>query len=249
MTIGQGVSVSNVGILMHIRHLNTVGWEQLVWGVPENDSLGSLPKVVELLLTENGPINTIVFGCGPSTKNGLSEGEYTKQFLLEHVKDLHQFPRLAPLLTPKKMRMIRSRLQKIIITPTIDRSIDEVRLASEIFTQHNVVKVIQVTAASHAPRCIQIQAAARAAGLIPARQQWFVMADDRCYADADPFSTLILEPPHRGDDPMLDFDPSLHEVMREYQYGLSPTAKKGFIRLAADFIKENGQPSNIRKLH
>lgn len=237
------------GVLIHSRHLQTVEWERLVWGVPGEDSLGSLPKVVELLLAENSsePITTIVLGCGPSKKDGLSESVYTKQYFLAHLPALKQFPRFRTLST-QALAKLHKRLQQIITMDTLNRSIDEVIVAADIFKQYGVHTVLQVTAASHAPRCVQIQAAARAKGHIPTNQQWLLVADERCYEGADPFATLIMEPPHRGDDPMLGFYPSLPEVLKAYQYELTPQNKKMLIRYIKQFIKAHSLASDVREL-
>lgn len=241
--------MSDAGILMHIRHLETVGWERLVWGVPEEDSLGSLPKVAELLLNEPAcePIVSVVFGCGPSVKDGLSEGEYTKRYLLERLSELRAFTRFKDRLDDETLERLRRRLEQVYVTPKIERSIDEVVFAADYFAKQGITRVWQVTAASHAPRCVQIQAAARAAGLIPKAQQWALVADDRSYEGTDPFSTLILEVPHRGDDPMYGFKPALAEVLRDYQYGLSPEDKRKLAYLVEDFMREHTKPSDIRK--
>jgi len=239
----------STGILVHARHLETVGWTRLVWGVPKQDSLGSLPKLVELLLQETAdePISTIVFGCGPSVRDNLSEGEYAKRYLLDHLQELHDFPRFADL-TDKNLAALRNRLVQIHVTQTLTRSIDEVAVAAELFARASVTRVLQLTAASHAPRCIQIQSAAKAAGLIPKSQQWFLVADDRCYEGADPFSTTILEPAHRGDDPMIGVTPSIAEVMRSYHYGLSAEDKKKLVLIVDDYIKQHAEHSEIRNL-
>ncbi len=241
--------MSDAGILMHIRHLETVGWERLVWGVPEEDSLGGLPKVAELLLNEPAcePIVSVVFGCGPSVKDGLSEGEYTKRYLLERLSELRAFTRFKDRLDDETLERLRRRLEQVYVTPKIERSIDEVVFAADYFAKQGITRVWQVTAASHAPRCVQIQAAARAAGLIPKAQQWALVADDRCYEGAEPFSTLVMEVPHRGDDPMFGFEPSLPKLLREYQYGLSPEDKRKLARLVEDFMQKHAQHSDIRQ--
>jgi hypothetical protein len=241
--------MASTGILMHIRHLDAVEWGRLVWGVPAEDSVGSLPKVAELVLREaaSEPVEVIVFGCGPSRKDGLSEGEYTKQYLLSHLAELKKFPRFKAL-KAADIAQLRARLKQIIVLSPPTRTIDEVVGATKIFADQNITKVLQVTAASHAPRCIQIQSAARSQGLIPSQQQWAVITDDRSYAGADPFSTLVMEPPHRGDDPMIGFRPSLPELLRGYQYDLSPAAKKKLAKLVKAFFKEHAKPSDVREL-
>lgn len=234
---------------MHSRHLETAGWERLIWGVPEEDSLGSLPKVVELLLDESPcePITTIILGCGPSTKDGLSENEYIKRYLLVRLADLRAFPRFAERLDDETLDALRSRLEQMYLTEKIERSIDEVVKAAHVFEEQGVTRVYQVTAASHAPRCVQIQAAARAAGLIPKSQQWALVADDRCYENTEPFSTLVMEVPHRGDDPLFGFEPALPKLLREYQYGLSPEDKRELARMVEDFMQKHAKHTDIRQ--
>lgn len=158
------------------------------------------------------------------------------------------FPRFKDRLDDDTLDVLRSRLEQIYLTQRIERSIDEVVSAARIFEEQGVTRVYQVTAASHAPRCVQIQAAARAAGLIPKTQQWVLVADDRSYEGADPFSTLIMEPPHRGDDPMYGFQPSLPELLRDYQYGLSPEDKRELAYLVEEFMKQHVQHSTVRQL-
>ena len=240
--------MAKAGILVHARHLETVGWERLIWGTPQDDRLGNVSKVVEFLLDESGdePITAIVFGCGPSVKEGLSEGEYTKQYLLRHLPNLVEFPRFKDRMDDKTVARLRERLEGIIITPVLKRSIDEVVTASKMFDERSVSRVYQVTCASHAPRCVQIQSAARAKGLLPANQQWFLAADDQCFEDADPFSTLVMEPPHRGDDPMFGFSPSLPELLRSYQYGLSSEDKQELARIVGEFMFERVEHSEVR---
>ncbi len=234
------------GILMHSRHLETIGWEQLVWGVPTEDSVGSLPKVVELVLDEPecSPYQTIIFGGGPSTKDSMTEGEYTKKYLLDRLDDLREFPRFAQRLGGSALSNLRGRLEGIVVTEPFTRSVDEIAIAAQMFEERQVTRVTQVTAASHAPRCVQLQSAARATGQIPASQKWSLVADDRCYESANPLSTMIFEPPHRGDDPMRDAKTSITDVLGDYHYGLPPEDKEALIALIGAYMAEHAQPAN-----
>ncbi len=229
--------------------MDAKGWHDLAWGVPSEDSLGSLPKAVDLLLNEakSEPVSAIVFGNGPSFIGDVSEGEYGKRYLMKRVDQLQEFPRLSDRLDKDTLKQLRARLEEItIVAPRTDRSIDEIASAAKLFEKHGITKVWQVTAANHAPRCVQIQAAARFKGMIPVSQQWFVVADDRCYEGADAFSTLVMETPHRGDDPMMGLEPSLPELMKNYQYGLSPENKHLLAKLVEKFFDEYGEHSEVR---
>lgn len=241
--------MTKVGILVHGRHLDAKGWHNLAWGIPADNSLGSLPKAIDLLLgeAECEPVAVIVFGNGPSFIGDVTEGEYGKKYLMARIKELRQFPRLAARLNEAALSDLKKRLEDIIVVaPRTSRSIDEIASAAKIFKEQDVTKVWQVTAASHAPRCIQIQSAARFKGLIPPEQQWFAVADDRCYEGADPFSTLVMEIPHRGDDPMMGLEPRLPELMKDYQYGLTPEKKHELAKEVKKFFDEHGEHSDVR---
>jgi hypothetical protein len=43
--------MTKVGILVHCRHLETVAWEELVYGIPAEDKLGDLATLARVVLT------------------------------------------------------------------------------------------------------------------------------------------------------------------------------------------------------
>jgi hypothetical protein len=221
----------NSGILIHVHHLETAGWEDLLFGNPENDQFGSLATVVYLLLTapDTAHLSTIIIGCGPSTRDNMSEAAYTKHTMLQHFDRLDEFPRLKPLLdalTPVERTNLRAKLENILLTPLLKNTADEVRMGAQMFTDHNVTSVYEICAASHAPRCAQLQANARANGLIPSSQLWMIVPTQMCFVDTVPDDTVVLEPAHRGDDPVL-----------ESEYTL-PKALKPVVRMPADVKEE-----------
>jgi hypothetical protein len=229
------------GILLHVYHLQTKGWEQLVWGDPASDQLGTLPKLVEILLTESTdePVSAIIMHTGPSKRGGLSEGEQTKWYLLEHFDALINFPRLKQLLASlslKDIQALHARLEDIIIGEGAQNTRDEVRNAAEYFGQQGIQKVIQIAAASHAPRCIQIQLMAREQGLIPPRQMWSVVASETYFHASKPHDLLIFEPPHRGDDPMTQISLTAPQVLRRY-FELDATKKQHFLLSVHHMLK------------
>ncbi len=234
---------NNIGILVHARHPNSIDWEELVWGVPTQDRLGDLTKLVELLLQEapQKPITHIVTGSTETIKEGLLDGEYTKKFLLDHFDNLQEFPRLRTLLqnfSTEDLTRLRKRLEAMIVTKPLRNTADEIEHSATIFSKHDIHEVIQVTSASHGPRCIQLQASTRAEGKIPKDQQWFVVMSDMCFGNSKPKDTLIVETPHRGDDPMLDFRPTLSETLQPYFYELSTENKKKLNVQIKDFMEK-----------
>lgn len=242
--------MTQTGILIHVHHLETVGWEELVWGDPINDRFGSLAMLVYLLLTAppQAPVSTIVMGCGPSFREGLSEFEYTKRFMLDHLDQLTQFPRLRPLLealSVEDKNRLRSQIEGVLSTDPIRGTTEEVRTAAAIFKEHDAGTIYEVSSASHAPRCMQIQAKARAEGAIPASQLWFLTPTEMCFWGAKPDDTVVFEPPHRGDDLRAHGKHTLSQALKPAIY-MSYELQQQLTDLVYDFTLQHIEHANER---
>lgn len=229
------------GILLHVYNLGCKDWEQLVWGNVATDQLGSGTKLLELLLHEQITDEIMTILCdGPSHRNGLSEGAYTKAFLLGKIGELSQFPRLRAKLdaqTPDEALVFQHRLEAIQVVARIENTFDEVRQAAKIFEEFGAKKIIHIAAASHAPRCIQLQSVARERGLIPNSQQWFTVASDMPFAGRSAGDTVVIEPPHRADDPLVGHEPTLASVIKPY-FSLTGDSQQQFIHAAEQAMAE-----------
>ncbi|WP_141579090.1 hypothetical protein [Actinomadura sp. WMMA1423] len=233
--------MTTVGIMVHCRNLATEAWEELVFGRPEHDRLGdhaTLARVVLGLAPSEEPA-CVVFGRGTSWRDGLNEGDYSKRFLLDNLDRLREFPSLAPLLARAegggRRTAFRRAMESVIVTAEVRNSVEEIEAAAAIFTGHGVEKVIQIAAASHAPRCVKEQAVARARGRIDAGQTWFTVATDMPYHGTKAEDVVVLEPLHRRDQPMTHVRPGLAEVIAPY-FGLPDEDKKEFIALVEEFM-------------
>jgi hypothetical protein len=232
--------MSKVGILVHCHNLETDDWEALVFGVPEEGKLGDDVALARTILTLGGDedLACVIIGCGPSWRDGLSEGEYSKKYLLDNLERLREFPRLAPLferLSDTELAAFRKVMKDIIVTREIGNTVDEIEAAAEIFTEHGVDKVIQIAASSHVSRCIKEQAVARSRGIICKDQQWFTVATDMTYRDTRPEDVCVIEPLHRRDQPMTHVRPGLSEVIAPY-FSLPDDDKKAFVTVVAEFM-------------
>lgn len=232
--------MTKVGILVHCRHLETESWEELVFGNSSEDKLGDHAALIRVLLTlePSEVVTSIVFGRGPSVKDGLDEGGYAKKFLLDNLDRMKEFPRLKPLLgalSPEQYKKLRSTLEQIIITEEVKNTVAELEAASRIFTEHDVTKVVQIAAASHVSRCIKEQVVARSHGKIDLVQQWFTVATDMTYHNTQPEDVCIIEPLHRRDQPMTYVRPGMSEVMKPYPF-LPDDDKKELITLVKNFM-------------
>lgn len=226
---------------MHVNYLQP-GWEEMAWGEPDKGLMGTLPKLVQLILVESPdePITEIVMYTGPSRKDGLNEGEYSKKFLLDHFDQLKDFPQLIPLLekmTDKQRQLLKSQLEQNIHTlDQLVNSADEVINAARYFEEHGVTKVYQIAIASHAPRCIQLQALVRYRHQIPPEQFWYTVVAETTFAGTAPNEVIVAEPPHRGDDPAFGIHPSITDLLKQY-YTLPYDARQPFLRGVASVLE------------
>ena len=235
--------MTTLGVLVHVRHHLTMNWEEVVWGIPAEDRLGDLTKMVEVLLLQGVRRKAlIVMGSIGMVKNGVPDGEYTKTYLLKHFDKLQSFPRLKLLmsrLSQEELDILHKTFKDIVIIPELKNTAHEIHVAAGIFKQHKISQVIQVTSASHGPRCVQLQAVARAEGVIPRDQQWLMAISDICFKDSTPMSTFVIEAPHRVDDPMISFNPRLSAALLPYFYELSVEDKKKLNILIQTFMDKH----------
>jgi hypothetical protein len=73
--------------------------------------------------------------------------------------------------------------------------------------------------------------------LMPAHQPWYIVASDACFADSEVEDVVILEPLHRGDDPMTSYKPTLVSLIRPY-FALDAAGKQRFIRTVDDTLSK-----------
>jgi len=237
------------GILLHVYNLYSEDWERLVWGDPESDELGVGATLFEYLLTEPAETSmyTILYN-GPSSKQGLSEGEYTLRYLRDKQDHITDFPKLRSLYnvaSPKQRAIFAERVAAIRVGEPIADTYDEIYRAAVHFQRLGVTRVAHIAAATHAPRCIQLQTKVREDGFIPADQLWCTVASDRSFAGRKASDVVVVEPPHRADDPLLHYTPTLASLVRQY-FGLTPKAKKQFIaNIEADLQKLHSDPDAV----
>ena len=233
--------MDKIGILLHVYNLDASGWERLVWGDPAANMLGTGTKFLECLMhiPPDRPVSSIIYS-GPSTRDSMSEGAHTKRFLLEHFGQLRQFPRFSKRLDElgeEGQKLLRQRLGDLVLGPTIANTFAEIEHAASHFERKGITEVWHVAAASHAPRCMQSQAIIRHKGIIPLTQRWLTITSDIAFGGSDPSDVIVIEPPHRADDPLLGFSPTLSEVLKPF-FLLSTEQKKEFIRRSAQAMRD-----------
>lgn len=245
-------AMSKMGVLLHVYNLYSEDWERLVWGDPGRDELGVGAKLFEYLLTEPADVlvYTIIYN-GPSSKLGMTEGEYTLQFLRDKQHAVADFPKLKSLYdraSSKQREAFAKRVAEIRVGEPIADTYDEIHHAAAYFQALGVKQIVHIAAATHAPRCIQLQTKVREDGFIPPEQLWSTIASDRPFAGRRANDVVVVEPPHRADDPLLHYSPTLASLVRRY-YGLTPAGKKQFIAdVEASLTRLYGNPDTVSQL-
>jgi hypothetical protein len=230
--------MSATGVLLHTYHLEAQGWEDLMWGYPDADRFGTLPKLADTLLDipATDEVTSIIFS-GPSSRDGRGEGACTKDLLLERIEQLDAFPTLAERLGKLSLAeqdVFEQRLRGLIVGTGIRDTADEIATAALFFSDVAPVdRVYHVAVPSHAPRCLQNRLAAEHSKLIAPRQPWDIRTSDVFFMGTTPEDIVVLEPPHRGDDPMVGYSPMLPEAIKPF-FGMNPDAKKALITRIAE---------------
>lgn len=232
--------MTKIGILVHSRNLSTIAWEEMVYGLPEENKLGDLATLARVIATlANGEeVVRIVIGRGPSMRDGLDEGDYTKKFFIDNLDRLNEFELLRPLLdrlSDDKRQALCMSIENMVVTDSVISTYEEMTKAAEIFNDTKVDKVVQIGSASHAPRCLKEEAVLRASGVIDNTQLWFSVATDITYHNTKPGDVCVIEPLHRRDQPLTSVRPGLSEVIAPY-FSFNDEDKKAFIKAVDEFM-------------
>ena len=194
------------GILVHGKHPETSRFDYLMWGDPPN-RLGCLPTMIFAALEEGiDNIGAVIIGTGATKFNGLFESEYIKSLIQNNLARLNEFPKISThrnFLDNEVTLKLSSLVDGIICEKTSKNTFNEVVAAASIFADAGIKKVIQISCGSHLPRCVLMQLQAKMMGKIPNDQHWYSLADDTVYPGSTLNDVVVVEPPHRGDDPML----------------------------------------------
>jgi hypothetical protein len=211
----------DTGLLLHGRHVEALEWERMIWGDPEHGNLGSGPEAILSILDEGvSRLDIVTIGTGSSSKpDGTVEAEAMQGLILEKYDGLDEFQVIhSHPLWPENKGIIRSLIEDAALDTTSQNTAEEIARAARLFTVRGLHRVIEVTGASHGPRCQVLQGSAREKGVIPRNQRWRLITDDEPFAWTSAGDTLVIEEPHRGDDPAIHFPPELtpSKVFRKY---------------------------------
>ncbi len=216
--------MANIGILVHGRNVHAEEWETLMMGNPP-EKLGSLTRLV-LEILNRGPENVglIVFGTGASERDEIKEAFCMRNYLVENFDCIEEFsaikdhPRMQ---TEQDIRQLTNSIKNIYCETFSKNTAEEIKNAAALFEKKGCTEIYQISCGSHMARCTQEMLKARDRGDIPTHQRWYSAPDDMAYANSEIGDVVVLEPPHRSDDPMLKADVRMTTVVRGL-FGLTP---------------------------
>ncbi len=214
----------------------------MIWGGRDLTKLGTLPTAVLSILNE-GPANVsvITMGSGASrNSDGILEAEVIKRLFIEKFDGLDEFPAInAHSQWLEDKEVIRDLVKNSIADIASQNTVEELTQASTLFEQHRVARVIEITGASHGPRCQLMQSVARASGVITASQRWQLVTDDIAYYGTEVGDTLVFEEPHRGGDPIMNILAELHpaKLFRQF-FAIPKDDQAAFLEESAQLFKK-----------
>jgi hypothetical protein len=110
----------------------------------------------------------------------------------------------------------RRLVQIVEVSHIVNNTAEEIIEASRLFSEAGINKIFLVSCASQIARTMMTQLVAKEAGKIPNGQQWLFVADDMFYGDTNATDVVIVEPPHRTDDPMFHAPLQPHALLKRF---------------------------------
>ena len=194
----------NLGILVHGYNIRAKGWDKVVFGDLKSLRMGrsthALLLVSQLLKSHKDSVNCIVWGSGVNASNGLLEGEYTLQMVVNKSCDLVLFPEFRNF-TNEDIDHFLKHVQKVSILDNCStNTVTEIKNAFRIFKERGISTIILVSSSTHAPRCLRDACCVLNSDFKDWRPILMVSPSGTSFPDTIPDDVAIAEPPHLPDD-------------------------------------------------
>ena len=214
---------TRTGIICHGRHLFAKNWKAHQFGNPRL-GLGQIAKTCKIAHNEKPAM--IIFGTGASEKDGVKEGAYTMNYMLNHFNELESFPQFKGI----NLNALGGSMALSSFPETDSKnSYEEITNAAGKFKEQGIERVILVSNPDHMPRCLQLAHKFNQKNNSPF--EFIGAPSDICYDGTTTPSTVMIEAPHRGDD----LSPNLAKSIGKY-FELDMPDKKEFVKLVGDYL-------------
>ena len=201
---------NRTGVLIHGLHLQTQGWEEIVWGRPPH-LLGILPQGAAIALREKASI--VVFGTGASERNGKKEAEVARDLLLDRFLDLAQFTDFQGVDLEESRRVV----QRISVVETHSQNTaQEVKFAGRMFQEAGVDRIFLVSSPTHISRCVRdaFMAFNEDGALRHFTYNLFASPSQMCFLGTTAQDVAIVEPSHRPDRTASNLNLLVQKMLR-----------------------------------
>ena len=250
--------IRDTGILVHGRDLHApdVLTRRMLWGTGgATQRMGTIPTAVLAMLDfQPERVNVLTIGSGASkeespTGNTMIEAEVIKEIMVEDFEELDEFKIIRD--HPKwqdesSHQILREIIDKAVTDKEAQNTVEEITNAAVLFGQLGINRVIQVTGESHGPRCVQERSRLQMTQVIPEDQRWMLFTDRERYLMGYLSEPVILEPPHRNDDPRISWPEELWPtgLMRDF-FELPADAQLMFAVCCRDFIEKTKETGGL----
>jgi len=187
-------------VLVHGYNIHADDWDKIVLTGP-NWTYGRLP--IGLATAINHDADVIMLGSGGTTKDGVTEAQYTKNhidfLLIDHVLRSHCKSGEADTINKNQL------MDKIVLDETSKNTREEVENAFRYMEEHNMHTLYFVSSPAHMPRCMrEVCDVFQRRGL---HEMWNVFGVPSETTWADPKRVVICEPEHRPGMRCVDWTP------------------------------------------
>jgi hypothetical protein len=178
---------------IHGYHLGADGWDAIVWGTAEKP--GTVRRGVPEAYAENASL--IFWGTGSSVRDGVIESQAIYNTALAHAAEL------AAQCGCTEKELIDFLQSRSHIDTVTQNTVEEVHAFLNLCIEQGIDRMTVVASATHAPRSIRttlsiIESDNRFARY---RNALYYAPASSTFANATVNDVVIVEPPHRGDQP------------------------------------------------
>lgn len=199
-------------VVVHGCNLRALKWEEIAYGDIPNGKLGVIPTALRAAVEFEALY--VMWGTGASERGGVLESEYSYNYACDRFDEINE---LITNNQGHKFYRQKERLRAILDSRSILDTTSQ-NLREEVghvldFCQekkHEIFRIIPVSSRTHIQRCYSVFIGA----LVERNMNLTVIPifSDIGFAGATPREVVVVEPPHRGDLPLVPF----HKVVPDF---------------------------------
>lgn len=179
-------------ILIHGHFLPLYNWKEVMWGTPKEGLWGVIPKGIQLAEREHADF---IFWCsGIPAQGGRDISPNALEFAIARGNELIECEGIGGL-------DISKLVQKSILDEAVLNTREEIASATVEFEKRGIERIFLVSPPKHIFRAHQAALAHQAAGHLH-NVEILAVASDVNFPDTTAEQVVIIEPPHRRDQPL-----------------------------------------------